>query len=41
MDVLLHECGSFGYMPKSGIAGTCGSLILVFMMNHHTNLQIA
>ncbi|ERE65329.1 Protein of unknown function DUF3704 containing protein [Cricetulus griseus] len=27
---LLYECASFGYMPKSGIAGSCGRLILIF-----------
>ncbi|ERE66404.1 Protein of unknown function DUF3704 containing protein [Cricetulus griseus] len=24
---LLYECASFGYMPKSGNAGSCGRLI--------------
>ena len=36
---LLHGCGSFGYMPKSGIAGSCGRLIPIFLKNRHTDLQ--
>ncbi|ERE91782.1 Protein of unknown function DUF3704 containing protein [Cricetulus griseus] len=27
---LLYECASFGYMPKSGIAGSCGRMIPIF-----------
>ena len=33
---LLHGCGSFGYMPKSGIAGSCGRMIPIFLRNRHT-----
>ena len=33
---LLHECVSFGYMPKSGIAGYCGRLIPIFLRSRHT-----
>ena len=36
---LLHGCGSFGYIPKSGIAGSCGKLIPIFLRNCHTDLQ--
>ena len=36
---LLYECASFGYMPKSGIAGSCGRLIPIFLRNRHTDFQ--
>ena len=29
----------FGYMPKSGIAESCGKLIPIFLRNRHTDLQ--
>ncbi|MBV2150903.1 DUF3704 domain-containing protein [Sphingobium sp. AS12] len=36
---LLYECASFGYMPKSGIAGSCGRLIPIFLRSRHTDFQ--
>ncbi|ERE71064.1 zinc finger protein [Cricetulus griseus] len=36
---LLYECASFGYMPKSGIAGSCGRVIPIFLRNRHTDFQ--
>ena len=36
---LLHGCGSFGYIPKRGIVGSCGKLIPIFLRNCHTNLR--
>ncbi|ERE63648.1 zinc finger protein [Cricetulus griseus] len=36
---LLCECASFGYMPKSGIDGSCGRLIPIFLRSHHTDFQ--
>ncbi|ERE66736.1 Protein of unknown function DUF3704 containing protein [Cricetulus griseus] len=31
---LLYECASFGYMPKSGIAGSCARKLLSFRRSH-------
>ena len=36
---LWYECASFGYMPKSGIAGSWDRLIPNFMRNHQTDFQ--
>ncbi|ERE73974.1 zinc finger protein [Cricetulus griseus] len=36
---LLYECASFGYMPKSCIAGPCGRLIPIFLRNRHADFQ--
>ena len=34
---LWYECASFGYMPKSSIAGNWDRLIPSFLRNHHTD----
>ena len=34
-----YECPSFGYMPKSGIAGSWGRLTPNFLRNCHTDFQ--
>ncbi|EGV99549.1 hypothetical protein I79_002234 [Cricetulus griseus] len=36
---LLYECVSFGYIPKSGIAGFCGRLIPIFLRIHQNDFQ--
>jgi hypothetical protein len=37
---ILITCGSiFGYMPRSGIAGSSGSAVSNFLRNHQTDLQ--
>ena len=36
---LLYECASFGCMPKSGISGSCGRLIPIFLRNPYTDFQ--
>jgi hypothetical protein len=36
---LLHVGGSFGYMPKSGIAGSSGSTMSNFLRNQQTDFQ--
>ncbi|ERE69834.1 zinc finger protein [Cricetulus griseus] len=36
---LLYECASFWYMPKSGIAGSCGRLIPILLRSRHTDFQ--
>ncbi|ERE66519.1 zinc finger protein [Cricetulus griseus] len=36
---LLYECASFGSMPKSGIAGSCGRLIPTFLRSRHTDFH--
>jgi hypothetical protein len=34
---ILHVEASFGYMPRSGIAGSSGSTISSFLRNHQTD----
>ncbi|ERE70400.1 zinc finger protein [Cricetulus griseus] len=34
-----YECASFEFMPKSGIAESCGSPIPIFLRNCHTDFQ--
>ncbi len=36
---LLYECAYFGYIPNSGIAGSCGRLIPILLRNPHTEFQ--
>uniref|UniRef100_A0A8C2M479 glyceraldehyde-3-phosphate dehydrogenase (phosphorylating) n=1 Tax=Cricetulus griseus TaxID=10029 RepID=A0A8C2M479_CRIGR len=36
---LLYECASFGYMPKRGIAGSCGRQIPIFPRNLDTDFH--
>ncbi|EGV92853.1 hypothetical protein I79_010064 [Cricetulus griseus] len=36
---LLYKCASFGYMSKSGIAGSCGRLIPIFLRMCHTDFH--
>jgi hypothetical protein len=36
---LLHVGASFGYMPRSGIAGSSGSTMFSFLTNHQTDIQ--
>ena len=36
---LLYECASFGYTPRSGITGSCGRLIPIFLRSRHTDFQ--
>ena len=38
---LLHVGASFGYMPRSGIAGSSGSTVSNFLRNCQTDFQIA
>jgi hypothetical protein len=30
---------SFGYVPKSGLSGSCGRSIPIFLRNHHTDFH--
>jgi hypothetical protein len=36
---LLHVGASSGYMPRSGIAGSSGSTMSIFLRNHQTDFQ--
>ena len=36
---LWYDWASFGYIPKSGIAGSGGRLLSNFLRNHHTDFQ--
>jgi hypothetical protein len=36
---LLHVGASFGYMPRSGIAGSSGSTVSIFLRNCQTDFQ--
>jgi hypothetical protein len=36
---LLYVRGSFGYMPRSGIAGNSGSTMSNYLRNHQTDFQ--
>ena len=36
---LQYNQTSFGYTPKSGIAGSCGKLFSNFLRSHHTDFQ--
>ena len=36
---LLHVGASSGYMPRSGIAGSSGSIMSKFLRNHQTDFQ--
>ena len=38
---LLYVGASFGYMPRSGIAGSSGSTMSTFLRNHQTDFQSA
>ena len=35
----LYECASLTYMPKSGIAGSCGRWIHILLKDCHTDFQ--
>jgi hypothetical protein len=37
---LLYVGASFGYMPRSGIAGTSGNIISSFLRNHQTDFRV-
>ena len=37
---LLYVGAYFGYMPRSGIAGTSGNIISSFLRNHQTDFRV-